>query len=59
MSGKDEPRPIVIIEGYQPKRNSKDRQGAPASGGETLDLKKLKPPKGGSAIQPPPTNNNR
>ncbi len=54
MSNNRQPRPIPIIEGYQPKAGTSEPLGYQPGGKSALDPRILKPPKNwDTAVQPP------
>ncbi|MCI0674572.1 MAG: hypothetical protein L0Y42_02215 [Phycisphaerales bacterium] len=55
--------PRAVMEGYQPRKNTKGYQpegqrGYQPQSNQPLDPMKLKPPSGGSGIQPPAQTGN-
>jgi hypothetical protein len=49
----DQRKPVHLQEGYQPKASAKLKAASQYQTGGTLDHRKLKPPTGDTAIQPP------
>ncbi len=55
-------RPVRVEGGYQPQARSQqdqDQRGYQPQASKPVNIQNLKPPKGGSAIQPPKTDSSK